>query len=108
MRTIRKKRDFHEVLREGKTRRYQGFTVKYLAGGIEAATFGFSLPKKFGGSVLRNRARRRIKEAVRLHLGEFPPGKYLFVAGKPALEGEFKELEKELVSFCEAVRDETG
>ena len=32
--------------------------------------FGFTVTKKLGGAVVRNRIRRRLREAVRLHLAE--------------------------------------
>ncbi len=109
MQTIRKKGDFRKILGSGKSRAYRSFSVAYLiggTGGMKEAACGFSLPRKFGGSVQRNRARRRLKEAVRLNQSELPPGMYLFIAKKPALEGEFRGITEEMRSFCEAVRRE--
>ncbi len=109
MRTIRRKGDFRKILGSGKTKSFRSFSVIYLiegTGGAKEAACGFSLPRKFGGSVQRNRARRRLKEAVRLNQEVFPPGMYLFIAKKPALDGDFGEITEEMRRFCEAVRKE--
>jgi len=108
MRTIRKKGDFQEVLRFGRTRRYRNFLVTYLEGGTGEAAFGFSLSRKLGGSVVRNRMRRRLKEAVRIHEDEFPPGRYVFTVRRRARESDFRELEEELVRFCGEIGKEEG
>jgi ribonuclease P protein component len=62
------------------------------------ARFGFTVTKKIGGAVERNRIRRRLKEALRL----MPdlPGRaghdYVFVARLEALHASFPGLQVEL------------
>ena len=54
----------------------------------EEAGVGFTATKKVGGSVVRNRAKRRMREAARLILPEFARGgcDYVFVARMGAAE----------------------
>ncbi len=99
MRTITKKKEFIAILRDGKSRAYRNLVVRYQQQGYEDVAFGFSLPRKLGGSVVRNRARRRMKEAVRRREGEFPAGRYLFAARHQILRSGFHEIEEDLVSF---------
>ena len=54
----------------------------------------------------RNRIRRKLKEAIRIHEKEFPPGKYVFKARRRAVESGFQEMEEELMRFCEEIRRE--
>ncbi|MDQ0560407.1 ribonuclease P protein component [Rhizobium mesoamericanum] len=62
------------------------------------ARVGFTITKKQGNAVERNRMRRRLKEAVRLHAGfAMQPGHdYVVVARRDVLKASFKELAAEL------------
>lgn len=67
------------------------------------ARVGFTVTKKHGNSVERNRMRRRLKEAVRLHAGfAMQPGHdYVVVARRDVLKASFKELAAELKTRVE-------
>jgi ribonuclease P protein component len=64
----------------------------------ELARFGFTATKSLGGAVLRNRARRRLKEAVRLagprHAVEGYD--YVLIARAGTVQRRFTELVKDL------------
>ena len=64
----------------------------------ELARFGFTATKSLGGAVLRNRARRRLKEAVRLagprHAVEGYD--YVLIARAGTVQRRFTELIKDL------------
>jgi ribonuclease P protein component len=50
-----------------------------------------------GKATVRNRMKRRLREAVRLHLAELPPRwSIVFNARKPLLEAEFSAIEHEV------------
>jgi ribonuclease P protein component len=60
--------------------------------------FGFTVTKKIGGAVERNRIRRRLKEAVRaVPAGHAKDGfDYVLVARRAALEIDFRKLQHDL------------
>lgn len=64
----------------------------------ESARFGFTVTKKVGNAVVRNRIRRRLREAVRL--ADFSQPKadhdYVLVARIEALTAPFEELRGEI------------
>jgi ribonuclease P protein component len=68
------------------------------ANGDHIARFGFSASKSLGGAVTRNRARRRLKEAVRIagpsHAVEGYD--YVLIAREGTLQRRFTELIKDL------------
>ena len=63
-----------------------------------APRVGFTVTKKTGGAVERNRIRRRLKEALRLSAGlaAQPGHDYVVVARREALTGNFSALAREL------------
>jgi ribonuclease P protein component len=63
-----------------------------------ARTFrvGFITPKRIGGSVVRNRVRRRLREVVRRHQREIAKGRWIVtVARGKAARASYIELEDE-------------
>lgn len=61
--------------------------------------FGFTVTKKTGGAVERNRIRRRLKEAVRLAGKSANPGvDYVLIGRRAALDRDFNALLADLAS----------
>lgn len=60
--------------------------------------FGFTVTKKVGGAVVRNRIRRRLKEAVRLHAGKSAQRghDYVVIARRSAETTPFRDLTADL------------
>jgi ribonuclease P protein component len=69
-----------------------------------AVRVGFVVSKAVGGSVVRNRVRRRLRHLVRSHLSSLPAGAELVVrALPPAAELDSTELDAELARCLERV-----
>ena len=64
------------------------------ADAMSGIRFGFTVTKKVGHAVERNRIRRRLREAVRAAAPHFPPGAFdfVFLARKEALGIDFAAL----------------
>lgn len=71
---------------------------------------GVVASRRLGGSVQRNRARRRLREAYRRGKGLLPPAgiSLLFVARPRALEGPFAELVAEVAERLRQVARRRG
>ena len=65
-------------------------------GGV--ARVGFTVTKKVGNAVVRNRIRRRLREAVRVHAArDMQPGNdYVIVGRQEVLTAAFAEIKTEL------------
>jgi ribonuclease P protein component len=65
---------------------------------------GFTVPRKFGNAVLRNRVKRRLREALRVRLPEVAPEWDIVInPRRPALAAPVEELRREvdrLVAQC--------
>jgi ribonuclease P protein component len=92
---------------QGKRWRLRSFTLQAIAQkgppgdetpGDGVPRFGFTVTKKLGGAVVRNRIRRRLKEALRLAdtLPARPWHDYVIVAQPAALGQRFCALQDEL------------
>jgi ribonuclease P protein component len=61
------------------------------------ARVGFAVPKALGGSVIRNRIKRRLREAVGLNLGQLGPRwNVVLQARKPSIRAAFPDLAREV------------
>lgn len=87
-------------------RLFAAFCVKREGEGATGPRLGFTLPRAFGRAVARNRAKRRVREALRLRLAELGrewdivinPRRTLLSAAPEDLRAEVDRL----VSRCKA------
>jgi len=75
--------------------------------GAQGARVGFTVTKKTGNSVVRNRIRRRLREAVRLGqaLSLRPDHDYVLIARRDALSLDFRALGQELERALHKLND---
>jgi ribonuclease P protein component len=66
--------DFELVYKQGKKRHTRGFVVFRHSNDLGHPRLGLSVGRKYGGAVSRNRIKRLIREAVRLHWREWNAG----------------------------------
>lgn len=70
--TLRKRQEFREAS-NGRRFSTPGFTMlRRPVATTERIRFGFTVTKKLGNAVIRNRIRRRLRQAVRANAGSFP------------------------------------
>lgn len=95
---LRKRAEFLAV-RRGEKRRGRLFLLEVMDRKDDgAARVGFTVTKKAGNAVRRNRIRRRLREAVRLHAaGDMASGNdYVIVGRADILSAPFGTLTSEL------------
>ena len=62
---LRQRREFAEVYRRGRTYRSELLVLRALQSGGPVSRFGFTAGVALGNAVVRNRLKRRLREAVR-------------------------------------------
>jgi len=98
--------DFERVYKAGRRHFASRMTVFYLprAAG-HGPRIGFTVGKTLGGAVDRNRMKRRLREAVRLHWPEFQaPVDIVINPKKSVLKADFADLSDEISRAFEVVQ----
>ena len=90
--------EFQEVFTKGIRTAGRLFSAAYCQRpGETESRIGFAVGRAAGNAVIRNRLRRRVREAVRLHRGQLAPGWWIVLnPRRAALEVGFDELEREV------------
>ena len=87
------------AVRRGEKRRGRFFLVEALdRGDSREPRVGYTVTKKVGNAVVRNRVRRRLKEAVRVHAAaDMAAGHdYVIVGREDVLDAPFAQIKAEL------------
>ena len=95
---IKKRRDFLRAASRGKRAARPGLVIQALATEPGSLRLGFTVTKKVGNAVVRNRVRRRLREAMRLvaALHAKPGHDYVIVGREDVLAAPFGQLADEL------------
>lgn len=93
---LRKNNDFSVVYKKGKYIVTKQIVLYYKKNDLDVTRVGFSVSKKVGKSVTRNRAKRLIKESFRLNYKNPVCYDLIFVARSGIDEFSFAEIEKAL------------
>ena len=104
--------DFRRVYEQGRRHFSEHLTAFYLRRGEDGAAgqvrIGFTVGRALGGSVERNRIRRRTREAVRFHLTELvgvpEPVDIVLNPKKSVLKVDFAVLSEEVLKALHVVR----
>jgi ribonuclease P protein component len=85
--------DFERAYKQGRRHQAAHMTVFYLVQQAGGLRIGFTVGKVLGGAVERNRIKRRLREAVRLHWPAVPmPVDVVINPRKSVLKVEFPDL----------------
>lgn len=87
--------DFQAAAASGRKWVNSAFVLQYKENELGLVRLGFTVTKKHGNAVARNRIKRCLREAVRLTLNEnMPPhGDYVVIARNDALTMDFSKLQ---------------
>jgi ribonuclease P protein component len=80
---LRKNREFDRVYRTGKRLHGKGFSLIWSDNTLPWNRLGISVRKKTGRAVDRNRIKRIIREAFRLHRQDFPSRSDIVITVRP-------------------------
>jgi ribonuclease P protein component len=77
--------DFARLAERGVTRTHPLLVGRFARTDLDQTRFGLATGKRLGGAVIRNRVRRRIREALRVMAPSFQPGWDVLIIARPAI-----------------------
>ena len=77
--------DFAAIQGEGTSKSHALLTARFLRTDLETTRFGLATGRRLGGAVIRNRVRRRLREALRVMAPSFQPGWDVLIIARPAI-----------------------
>lgn len=103
MKRLTKRADFLKAAK-GITVRMPGFILQVLKAVEDQSEprIGFTVTKRQGNAICRNRIKRRLREAVRLSYAAdpFPAGDYVVIGRKESLQLPFAALQASIAKAC--------
>lgn len=95
--SLKKNAEFRKVYRNGSSAANRYLVLyKYPNKGL-GRRFGFSISKKVGKAVCRNRLRRILKEICRLNLSRFPENHdFVFIVRQSSADLDYQQMEKQV------------
>ena len=99
---LRSKSSIKEIFAEGKNYSVKHVAIYVLKG---PKRFGFIASKKVGNSVQRNRAKRLMREVIRLHLSEIRNDLQIIFIARARIKGvSYFEVEKTMLNMLKKAR----
>jgi len=90
---LTRKSQYTTVYSQGKSWVNELLVMKAIPNGLELSRFGFSVSKRVGKAVVRNRVRRRLREC--LWLTPYKPGwDMVFIARTTASKADYHQLKR--------------
>jgi len=77
--------DFARLTERSDAKTHPLLVGRFVRTDLDQIRFGFATGKRLGGAVVRNRARRRIREELRAMAPSFQPGWDVLIIARPAL-----------------------
>jgi ribonuclease P protein component len=97
---LRRSADLNRVRQQGRSRRHPLAVLIAQPNGLDVSRFAFIASRRVGKAVQRNRARRLLREVIRLHLAEIKPGwDCLLIARQGLPEAKLAEAETAVLSL---------
>ncbi|MFW6268539.1 MAG: ribonuclease P protein component [Bacillota bacterium] len=103
MHSLKKTGEFKKVYRNGKSGATKYLVMYKLKNNLDYNRYGFSISKKIGKAVIRNKLKRRFREIIRELDKKNIKKSYdlVFIARKPVVNLDFWGLRKDVIKLLQ-------
>lgn len=106
---LRSRHDFAELGASGRSRTHRLLVVRSRPNDLGHDRFGISTGRRLGGAVVRNRVRRRIREAIGHLSTATGDGRDILIVARPAsADASYQDLRVTLETLVGPVRTQEG
>jgi ribonuclease P protein component len=104
-----KRSDFLNVQHNGRRFQTPRLIILHLDSPVDRRRFGVTVSTRVGNAVMRNRIKRRLREAYRLHKAEWPEGiDMVVIARQRARDAELEDFVEDLRSWAAHLGSQDG
>ncbi len=97
---LRRRRDFEATYKHRRSAADENLVVYVRPNGLAFSRLGLSVSGRLGPATERNRFKRRVREAFRLHKHDLPTGFDLIVIPRRRLDQTVQEVYESLSALC--------
>ena len=99
---LKKRKQFKWTFKNGKSVGDKHITLIFVKSKTRDAKIGFSVTKKVGKAVVRNKKKRQMREAVSKHINLINGFFFFFFVARPSIvEADYFQIESEILSLIE-------
>lgn len=97
---LKKRKQFKWTFKNGQAQSTKHLTIVFVASKAKVVKVGFSVTKKVGNAVVRNRKKRQLREAVTRILPNIKPCHTIVFVAKPSIvNASFAEIEQDVLTL---------
>lgn len=97
---LKSPKDFRQAYQKGKSLVNPYLVLYYRKNNKKDYRIGFSVSKKIGKAVIRNRVKRKLREICRLHEIIFPKGfDFIFIARVRVKDASYRTMERSILDL---------
>ena len=97
---ITRAEEFRRIHSTGRFWTSNKLVLNQLSNALDNSRFGFSVSRRIGSAVVRNRIKRLLREAIHCHLYEIKPGyDFVFIARRGMLNASFCSTEQAVLAL---------
>lgn len=100
---VKTKEQFNELINTGTCKKNKYFVIYSLPNNLKYDRFGFSVGKKIGNAVVRNKYKRKMRSIIDIYRKDYLNSKdYIIILRSRALTLNYQDLKNELISLLKA------
>lgn len=99
---LKKNKQFSYIYKHGQTKHTSKLSLSYIKTKFQPFKIGITVSKKIGKSVVRNKVKRLLRQAIRIELDNFNKGfNYIFIAREGIDQENLNSLRKTVLTLLE-------
>jgi ribonuclease P protein component len=104
--SLKKNKEFRRVYENGNSYATRNLVIYVLKAKNSYNRYGFSVSKRIGNAVTRNKLKRRLREIIREFEKKelFQAQDVIFIARKPVVNLDYQRLKKEVMKLYQKAR----